>query len=99
MTMAKFFLVEGSHGEAIVRALKRYAEEHALQPGHFPYPALIQQAPTISLSELHVFCGAPGSLSGPCGTEQESAPPPSRQSRWSKKPCASSGSPGVPRRR
>jgi len=96
MTMAKFFLVEGSHGEAIVRALKRYAEEHALQPGHFPYPALIQQAPTISLSELHVFCEADGSQFEVCGWGQEDALQRTSPERWRKQPLTWIGCHGVP---
>jgi hypothetical protein len=82
--MAKFFLVTDSYRDAIVRILQQYAKERALTPIHFPYPALVEQAPTITLPELHVFRETDGAEFAVCGWDKEDAWQRTSQELWRK---------------
>lgn len=94
--MARLFLVAEVHRQGIVRALRRYAEEHAQSPIHFPYPQLIEQAATMDLPELHVFQEADGHQFMVCGWDQVDAAHRANQEPFRKQPLRWVACYGVP---
>ena len=94
--MARFLLLPEHIRGSLVRILARYAQEHGLADGPlFPYPTLVDAAPTIDLPELHVFREADGAEFQLCSFDKDDAERRANADAWRKKPITWIGASGV----